>query len=98
LARAKKTTTKSSPLDKEVLISADEAWNVITFAQELYRTQGVLNPLLINSVMQNITMNPAAATTDKINTALNDPKNSEQQLIGYSEFEELTSKRKCWNV
>lgn len=88
----KKSTTKASPSEQtDILLSADEVWNVVKFAQELYKGQGVFNPMLINQAMQSLTMNPQQATLEKIDQALLDPKNNEQQLIGYSEFEELTS-------
>lgn len=90
--RKKSATTKASPKVENTVPTPEEIWDVLKFAQTIYNgSMGVYTPQLINSVMQNITMNPQAATSDKINAALNDPKNSEQQLIGYSEFEELTS-------
>ncbi len=84
--RKKKTV---SPPPEETKLSAEQVWDVLKFAETMYR--GVYTPMLVNQVMQNISMNPQQATSDKINAALLDPKNHEQHLIGYSEFEELTS-------
>ncbi len=88
--RKKSAPKKPSTSVENTEITPEQVWDVLKFAQSIYNG-GVYTPQLVNAVMQNITMNPAAATSEKINTALADPKNSEQQLIGYSEFEELTS-------
>lgn len=85
----KKTT---APKEKEILLSEQEVFDVLKFAQgqfDMYR--GVYTPDLVNARMKDITMSPQMATADKINTALGNPKGSEQELIGYSEFLELNS-------
>jgi len=89
IAKTPSSTTKTSKSQGEILITENEAWDVLKFAQELYK--GIYTPQLVNQIMQTMTMNPQEATTEKITAALSDPKNNEQQLIGYSEFEELTS-------
>lgn len=92
MTRAKKSTTNIvSPSNESTELSSEQVWDVIKFAQELYRGQGIFNPMLINQAMQDISMNPQQATVDRLDKALLDPKNNEQALIGYSEFEELTS-------
>jgi hypothetical protein len=101
LANKKKEVTKkrppketSSPKNNgEILISSEEVYNVLEFANALYRGvyPGVFNPQLVNSRLKDITLSPQKATLDKINEALDDPKNSEQELIGYSQWLELNS-------
>ena len=84
--------TKASASKEEVILTEAEVYNVLEFTKQLYSGyQNVYTPELINSRMQNITMNPVVATADKINTALIDPKNSQEELIGYSEWLELNS-------
>lgn len=84
----RKNTKKATPSDG-VLITENEVWDVIKFANELYR--GVYTPMLVNQAAQSITLNPQQATSEKIDAALLDPKNSQQALVGYSEFMSLSS-------
>lgn len=85
MARKKVETTSD--------ISSQDVFDVLNFAQQLYSGQfgGIYTPQLTNARMQDITMSPQIATSAKIDTALNDPKNYEQQLIGYTEWMELSS-------
>ena len=87
MARKKKTTEKESP--SEQIVSQEDVWNVLNFANSIYN--GIYTPDLMNSRMKDITMQPLVATLDKINTALSNPKSSENELIGYSEWLELNS-------
>lgn len=91
-----KKVNSSQPKSDEILLSKEEVWNVIEFAQNLYGYNngmfpGVYNPSLVNASMQNLTMNPQQATSDLISDALAHPKESQQELIGYSEYLELSS-------
>ena len=91
MARRKTTTATASK--KEEVLTQDEVYNVLEFARNLYNGgyQNVLTPDLVNSRMKDSTMTPIVATLDKINEALIDPTNSEEELIGYSEWLELNS-------
>jgi hypothetical protein len=73
----------------DILIKENEVWDVLKFAASYY--EGYTNPLLLNQRMQDIALSPLTATADNIDKALENPKNSETQLIGYSEFTEMTS-------
>jgi hypothetical protein len=73
-------------------ISAQEAWDVVTFAKNMYNLMpGVYTPDLVNSRMKDINMNPIAGTANDIETALKNPQNSEEQLRGFSEYFEYTN-------
>ncbi|MFM9972937.1 MAG: hypothetical protein ACKVQK_31560, partial [Burkholderiales bacterium] len=99
----KKKVNPSPPIEspqvenKNIEISPQEVWNVIEFAQNLYGYgnnglfPGVYTPQLVNASMQNLNLNPQATTSELISDALASPKESEQELIGYSEFLELSS-------
>ena len=90
MARQKKTTPKVNSPSEE--LSVEQVYDVLKFANSLYNTQsGVYTPDLVNSIMKSITMNPQGASPENIAKALADPKNNEQNLIGYSEFMELNS-------
>jgi hypothetical protein len=79
------------------LVSEEEVWDVINFAQEAYGFLGRLNgfgqytPYLTNSLLKDVNMNPLEDTSDKIEAALENPKQNEQNLIGYTEWLELNS-------
>ena len=81
----------------EALISEEAVWDVINFAKEAYSFLGKLNgygaytPYLTNALMKDINMNPREATASKIEDALSNPKENEQNLIGYAEWLELNS-------
>lgn len=80
---------KSTKPKEEILLSETEVYDVLRFAQSLY--QGIYTPDLVNSRMKDITMSPQKATLDKITAALENPKENEEALIGFSEFLELNS-------
>jgi len=76
----------------EETLSESETWDVLDFAKSIGQMyQGVYTPDLVNQRLKDINMNPLSATSDAINSALLDPKNNEQNLIGYSEFLELNN-------
>lgn len=72
-------------------ISDKELYDVLTFAQSLYNYNMASSPLLVNERMQSINVNPLQAQEGELDKAMANPKNSEEKLIGYSEFFELTS-------
>ena len=78
---------------KQPEITEQEVWDVISFARSMVGTynQGYLTPDLISARMRDITLNPLAATEDKLNTALASPKESELELREFSQSFELTS-------
>lgn len=76
-------------VEKEVL-TEEQLWDVIQFAKNMspYYTN-VYTPDITNSRMQDINMNPLAADKAKVDSALKNPKDNEDNLISYSEFFEL---------
>jgi hypothetical protein len=88
----RKYTKKTKPEIEEPL-TPEQVIDVLAFAQAAYGGQfrGIYTPQLVNARLQDITLSPLIATADKINTALENPKENEQQLIGYTEWLELNS-------
>lgn len=84
-----KDTNRKKQTKEDVLISENEVWDVLKYAANVYNMYG--NPLLVNSRMKDATLDPMVATSEAVEKALQNPKNSEEQLIGYSEYMELTS-------
>jgi hypothetical protein len=77
--------------NEEELLSEQEVWSVIEFAKNITSVYGnIYNPMLVNQRMQDINMNPLAATQDGIDKSLLKPKDNEENLVGFSEFFELT--------
>lgn len=94
--KQKRTTKKVSPSVKEndnTLLSEQEVWNVLKFANSLYSGvfPNVFTPELVNARLKDVTLQPQIATLNKINEALSSPKESEDELIGYSQWLELNS-------
>lgn len=89
----RKKQTKKESSSEEVKISEQEVWDVLNFASNLYNGgyPNVYSPELLNSRFKDITLQPQIATLDKINKALSSPKESEEELIGYSQWLELNS-------
>ena len=88
MARTKKPVEK----EESVLLTAEQVFDVLKFSQSLYGGYpNVYTPDLVNARLKDITMSPQAVTAEKINSALQNPKENEQNLVGYSEFLELTS-------
>lgn len=92
---ARKSSNKvdtSSTSEGEVLLTQEEVFNVLKFAQSLYGGYpNVYTPDLVNSRLKDITMSPQVATADNISKALQNPKENEINLVGYNEYLELTS-------
>ena len=74
-------------------ITKEELFDVMEFARNIYNSSlsNVFTPDLINQRIQDVTLNPLSGEQDDIKKALSDPKNNEENLIGYSEYFELTS-------
>lgn len=91
MAVKKPTTNKRTPKNSNVPVEITEenVWDVLQFASNMYNTYN--NPLLINSRFKDVTLSPMVATADNVDKALEQPKESEKELAGYSEFFELTS-------
>lgn len=78
-------------VENKELLSEDQVFSVLEFAKNLYGMYPqAYNPLLTNQSIQQLTMSPQAATSDRIDQALADPTHNEQSLIGYSENTELS--------
>lgn len=73
----------------ETPMSVKDVDFVMEFARSaisgMYGLPNVFNPLSVSQRMQDVGLNPIIADADKIETALNNPKSSERELIGYSE-------------
>lgn len=83
-----KSISNQSDLTKE------ELWSVLEFAQSI--TNGAflgnsLSPYMLNDRMKDITLRPYEVTSENVEQALKSPKESEDQLRGYSETFELNS-------
>ena len=94
--RSRKTKTEittPSVENKNEILSPEQVFSVLEFARSAYSGSfgfpGVYTPELVNARMRDISLNPAVATKEKIEKALNNPKESEEELVGYSEFFEL---------
>ncbi len=86
------TTKKKIENTDELTIQ--ETWDIVKFAESLggYGIYGnALNPFLLNQRMQDVSMNPLQATESSLASAMRNPKNSELQLMGFSEDFENTS-------
>lgn len=89
--RGKKVSPSKEP---EVQLTEEQVWDVLKFANTLYGgalQANIYTPDLINARIKNITSQPQVATLDKITEALSTPNESEEQLIGYSQWLELNS-------
>ena len=80
--------------EEEVLLSEEQVNQVFDFAkfamaQSSY--SNVLTPEMLSSRMRDVSMNPLAATETSLNSAMLDPKNSEINLMSFSENFELQS-------
>ena len=82
---------KSKKKEDKELLTEQEVWDVIEFAKNITSAYiNTYNPVLVNQRLQDINMNPLAATQDDVDKALLKPKDNEENLIGFSEFFELT--------
>jgi hypothetical protein len=91
--RVAKQKANNQNASQNDLITPEEVYDVLKFAQAAYGGQfnGYFTPDLINARMKDISLSPQAATASQISAALLNPKENEQQLVGYSEYMELVS-------
>ena len=76
----------------EILLSKEEVFDVIKFAQTMYNASyNLLTPDLLNQRIKEISFNPLSPTERNIADALGNAKNSEEQLRDYIEFFEILS-------
>jgi hypothetical protein len=76
----------------EILLSKEEVFDVIKFAQTMYNASyNLLTPDLLNQRIKEISFNPLSPTERNITDALGNAKNSEDQLRDYIEFFEILS-------
>lgn len=78
----------------EILVSKEEVFDVIKFASAMYGygyNYNLLTPDLLNQRIKDISFNPLSPTSANITDALNNAKNSEEQLRDYIEFFEILS-------
>jgi len=92
VSRKKKATT--TPAEAQTPLTVEDVFNVLQFANLAYSGglwQGVLTPDLVNSRMRDISLSPLVATSETVATALQNPKESEDQLSGFVQWQELIS-------
>ena len=78
----------------EILVSEQEVFDVLKFATTMYGTNlfgNALSPILLNERMKQINLNGAQATEANLTKALNSPKDSESELLAYSQDFEIQS-------
>jgi len=85
---------KNKELSNEESLTEQQTWDVLEFANSI--TSGTflanaITPYLLNERMKDATLNPYEVTSEKIAAALLSPKESEDELRGYSESLELNS-------
>ena len=73
----------------KILLSQQEVWDVLTFAQSMY--PGILTPMLLNQRMKDVSLNPLQATEDSLADAMQSPKDSELALQAFSQDFEIQS-------
>lgn len=77
-------------MKKEPLISEDNVWSVLEFAQSLYGNYtGYYTPQLLHENVVSLNNNPRTPTYQKIKDALANAKYQAKDLQGYSEFMEV---------
>ena len=91
--KRKNTKRETETSSKEELISPEAVWDVLQFANSIYSGvyPSIWTPELTASRFKDVTLQPTAATLDKITTALADPKQNEELLTSYSQWLELNS-------
>jgi len=80
---------KKAEVSENNPLSIEEVDYVMQFARSaiagMYGLPQVFNPLSVSQRLQDVTLNPSIAEADKIEAALNAPKQNERELVGYSE-------------
>ena len=90
MARTKKITDDAK---KEVLVSEDQVWTTLEFAQALGGLYpAVFNPMLVNQRLKDMSLiSTSEMTQEKAEKALANPKNSGRELLAISENLEVSS-------
>jgi hypothetical protein len=89
MARRKVVEKKQN---EDVLLTKQEVWDVLEFSRQLSGYfPGILTPDLINARMKEISYTPTAASQDTLNRALQNPKDSENDLRSFIENFEIVS-------
>ena len=90
----KKKRNVSKEKEETILLNEEDVKTVFDFYEFAKAQSGygnVLTPDLLSGRMKDISMNPMAATETTLSAALLDPKNSETNLMAFSENFELQS-------
>jgi hypothetical protein len=93
LTTRRKKSTKANE-EKPILLdekTVREVWDFAVLTESMYGGAGALNPMMLNQRMQDVSLNPFAATQSQLEKALLNPKDSEIQLQGISEYFEIIS-------
>lgn len=89
MARSKKQNIVQS--EENIPLTEEQVSYMMEFAKSLSaQFPQMFNPLQVNQRMQEISLAPLNATSEKIEKALADPKQNERNLIGYSENLEIS--------
>lgn len=93
IEKGSNTATKSSP---QIPLTNEQLYDVLSFAKNFYNeyTNGsypsVFTPHLTNKRLSEIGSSSKEVSLSELTTALSDPTNHQKELIGHSEFLELT--------
>jgi hypothetical protein len=80
---------------EEVLMSEQEVYDVLKFAQSLGYNNAIITPFLLNSRLRDITLSNSAPDETTLNAAMADPKNNEIALLEFSQdFEQKSQSYK----
>jgi hypothetical protein len=94
MAKGTNNKTKVAPVEDKPLLSEEQVWSIIEYARSysggIYGAT-ILTPDLVSARMQDITLNPMAATQAMLDKALTSPKSSEKELQEFSQNFELSS-------
>jgi len=78
--------------ENDILLTEEEVYQVVEFAKFYgLNYPGMMSSSLLNQRMQDVSMNPVAATEATLDAALKSPKDSEEQLQEFSQNFEITS-------
>jgi hypothetical protein len=93
LARPKKKVVVNTSSEQVRELPKDRVWDMLDFAKNLASGMypGVVSPDLLNRMMKDNSFMPKAVTEDSLNTALQNPKESENELRSYIEMMEIVS-------
>lgn len=78
----------------EVLISPEQAWDVITFTKGLLTGvgwPGGITPQVLSRAMKNVSFEPQELSETDLTDALKNPKDSEERLRKFMEYLEIVS-------